>query len=300
MAIEHRTRRPVRQEPHTIDGITHIVEVELPAVPRDWDHTALRGAITFTIAILVAAMAWSTASIGALLALTAPAVFAYTAAAVFDATWIVALTLEWLGRYHRARAAAARRVGHIALGVAMAAIIAHGCIFGSPWAGAFGACISAAAKVVTTLLMSAIARPLDPRTAQWVEAETNAANARLAMIPVRRHLARAHAALDAEQAALDNATTYIPAVPHDAPLILAPVTSHKDDTRTSEDTVEDDTRTREDTASPTVIDTVRRLLDSGITDLDHVVLGVQAEHGPVTRKTISNARNLALKAAVRA
>lgn len=195
-----------RQVAHTVDGVTRTVTepytVQVPQPPRDWDRIVLAAVSALVGAMVVASVVWSTTSVGGLLARAVLAPVAYTAAGVFDAAWIACLAVEWLSRYDARKAVLPRRAGHLALLLAMAAVGANGWLTGSIAVGLVGATISAIAKGVWTVLMRFYAKPLDPLTEQWVEQELSQAGARLAMLPVRRQLARAEGLLAAERTAL--------------------------------------------------------------------------------------------------
>ena len=195
-----------RLVPHTVDGETELVLdrelVEVPAPPRDWDQI-VRTAVTIGAIILVtASLAWTTASIGDLLAAVTISVVAYAAAVAFDASWILCMAVEWLLRYDPQRAKAARRAGRWALAVSMGAVFAHGYFFGEWIIGAVGAVVSGLAKGGWTMAMRVHARPLDDRTQQWVAKRQAAVDGQLAMIPIRRQLQRGQALVEAEQRAL--------------------------------------------------------------------------------------------------
>lgn len=201
-----RTITQTRRVPHTIDGITVMVdepyETRVPVPPRDWDRT-VRTAVTAAAAgIGLASMVWSTASIGALLDLAVITPAAYAAAGVFDLVWVSCMALEWLARYDPARAALPRSAGWVALAVAMVAVGVHGHVEGQLIIGIVGATVSGLAKGLWTVVLAHHAYPLDPRTQQWVDAQRAEAGVRLAMIPIRRELARADGLVNAEQAAL--------------------------------------------------------------------------------------------------
>ncbi|EGX60116.1 hypothetical protein SZN_09346 [Streptomyces zinciresistens K42] len=204
--MKTRTIERTRLVPHTVDGETEMVlhreMIEVPAPPRDWDQL-VRTAVTAGAVILVtASLAWTTASIGDLLAtVTLPAV-AYAAAVAFDASWIMCMGVEWLLRYDPARAKAARTAGWWALAVSMAAVGAHGYVAGQWVVGAVGALVSGLAKGGWSMAMRVHARPLDDRTQQWVNARRARLDGRLAMIPIHRELQRGQALVDAEQRAL--------------------------------------------------------------------------------------------------
>ncbi|MFB7672915.1 protein transporter Sec31 [Kitasatospora purpeofusca] len=196
-----RAEHHERLVPHTIGGVTEMVleryTTTVPIPPRDWDRL-VRGAVTGATALTVAgSIAWSTASIGDLLAHAVHPVIAYTAAAAFDMAWISCMALEWLARYDRAKAAAPRKAGHFALVVAMAAVCVHGVLAGGWQAvavGIIGALVSAVAKGMWTMTMRHFSVELDERSRQWVERRISDAHARLATAAVQRELARVEGA----------------------------------------------------------------------------------------------------------
>ncbi|MFD8805589.1 protein transporter Sec31 [Streptomyces sp. NPDC059597] len=196
-----------RLVPHTVDGETELVldteTIEVPAPPRDWDQI-VRTAVTIGAVVLVTiSLAWTTASVGALLAMSTVSVVAYAAGVAFDATWIMCMGAEWLLRNAPDRAVLPRRAGHWALAVSMAAVLAHGHYIAHSWGvGAIGALVSALAKGGWTIAMRVHARPLDSRTQQWVAKRRAAVDGQLALIPVRRELQRAQHLIEAEQRAL--------------------------------------------------------------------------------------------------
>ncbi|WP_405638489.1 hypothetical protein OHB53_09635 [Streptomyces sp. NBC_00056] len=109
--------------------------------------------------------------------------------------------VEWLLRYDPDRAALAKKAGHVALLISMAAVFAHGRYFGQWPVGAAGASVALLAKGGWTIAMRAHARPLDSRTAQWVAKRRATVDGQLAMIPVRRELLRGEALVEAERQA---------------------------------------------------------------------------------------------------
>jgi len=205
--VKTRTIERTRLVPHTVDGVTEMVldreQIEVPAPPRDWDHI-VRTAVTIGAIILVtASLAWTTASIGDLLSAVTIAAVAYAAAVAFDASWIMCMGVEWLLRYDPERAQVARRAGRWALAVSMGAVFAHGYLIADTWViGAVGAVVSALAKGGWSMAMRVHARPLDPRTQQWVTARRAKVDGQLAMIPIRRELQRGQALVDAERRSL--------------------------------------------------------------------------------------------------
>lgn len=223
-----RTRKVngTRTEPHTVNGVTRLVEVpyttHVTVPPRDWDHI-VRGGVTAATAVTVAgSIAWSTASIGDLLARTVHPAIAYGAAAVFDAAWISCMALEWLARYDRRKAELPRRAGHVALVIAMAAVATHGILqagHGAIVIGIIGALVSALAKGLWTLTMRHFSVELDDRSQQWVEQRLSEVHAQLATAAVDRELARVEgmtadyrAAYSIERADREPAASEAPAI----------------------------------------------------------------------------------------
>lgn len=195
-----------RLVPHTVDGETELVLdrelIEVPAPPADWDQR-VRTAVTIGAIVLVtASLAWTTASIGDLLANVTVSVVAYAAAVAFDASWILCMAVEWLLRYDPARAKAAQKAGRWALAVSMGAVFAHGYVFDQLIVGAVGAVVSGLAKGGWSMAMRVHARPLDDRTQQWVAKRRAAVDGQLALIPIRRELQRGQAQVEAEQRAI--------------------------------------------------------------------------------------------------
>jgi len=206
--VKRRTHTVERTRlvPHTVDGETELVldreTIEVPAPPRDWDQLVRTAVTAGAIVLVTASLAWTTASIGDLLAAVTISVVAYAAAVAFDASWILCMAVEWLLRYDPQRANSARRAGRWALAVSMGAVFAHGYLFGEWVVGAVGAVVSGLAKGGWTMAMRVHARPLDPRTQQWVAKRRAAVDGQLAMIPIRRELQRGQATVEAERRAL--------------------------------------------------------------------------------------------------
>ena len=255
--MKTRTVRRSRLVEHTIDGKTEMVldhyDVDVPVPPRDWDRMVLTIVTGAAALIGAASIAWSTASIGDLLARATIAPAAYAAAAVFDLVWLSCMALEWLARYDQERAKLPRRAGYWALAVAMVAVGAHGWIADQLAIGLVGAAVSGLAKAMWTVVLRHHAKPLDDRTQQWVDKQRAEAGGRLAMVAVRRELTRAEGMVDAERAAL----------------------------RTNPDTDPEESGEPADRPEPealpraagpmTIADAVRTATDSGISDPDAVL-----------------------------
>lgn len=193
--MKYRAQTATRTVPHTVNGRTRMITeeymVQVPVPPRDWDRIVLGGVCLVAVLAVAASVVWSTASIGDLLSRAVVPAIAYLAAAVFDLAWITCMAAEWLARYDTRKAALPRRAGHVALGLAMAAVAVHGWLTGSIWVGLVGALVSALAKGMWMIAIHHNAKPLDHRTQMWVEQETAEAGAQLAMVAVRRQVARA-------------------------------------------------------------------------------------------------------------
>jgi len=219
--VKTRTIRRHRLVPHTVDGETELVldhyDEQIPVPPRDWDRTILNAVTGGAFLMVTAAIIWSTASIGDLLARAVIAPAAYGAAAVFDLAWIMCMAVEWLARYDPQRAALPRNAGHVALVVAMAAVGAHGWIADQVAIGLIGAAVSGIAKGGWTVVLRHHAKPLDDRTQQWVDKRRAAAGGRLAMVAVNRELQRAQALVAAEAAALSAGNPESPEADPDDP-----------------------------------------------------------------------------------
>lgn len=276
--LRYRTETRTRLVPYSADGRnTELIEesytVRVPIPPRDWDHIIRQALIVLTITLVAASVAWSTASIGALLALTAPAAVGYLAAVPFDAAWIGCMAAEWLARYDPQRAKAPRNAGHVALAIAMIAVFAHGYLTYGPWVGVIGASVSALAKGMWTMTMRTIARPLDHRTQQWIAQQENRHAATLATSAGKRNILR----MEAQHLALETAYR-IPDTSRDA----TPDTDSTDKDTPDTDTVRPETvrsailATRAAMPDATPEDIVHQLDTFGIdTDKDTVrtVLG---------------------------
>lgn len=261
--------RTVRFAPYPGAPVELFDEEYTVPVPRDWDRAVLAGVAVGTGLLLALAVSWSTASIGALLALSGVmAVIAYGVAVVFDAAWIICMALEWLARYNPRKAAAPRRAGYAALVISMASIAAEAIVITGGWKGIaigiIGSAVSLIAKGIWTLAIRHTAKPLSPIAQQYVNRRQAAAGAELAMAVVERQLERSRSHLTAYREAyapptaveapqdIDRATDYarsllpgatddeIIAQLADAGLVMWPVTSpvtsparddHRDDQR---------------------------------------------------------------------
>jgi hypothetical protein len=197
-----RTRAEVRERivPVTIGGHTEMVpekyQAHVPIPPRDWDRILLGGVTTATAALLALSVAWSTSSVGSLLARAVEPAVAYGAATAFDLVWIVCMAVEWLNRYNPAGAVLPRKAGHAALALAMGAVSVNGFLAGGARGiaiGIVGAAVSALAKGAWTIVMRHTAKPLNHLTQGWVDRRMSEAGGRLALAAVERQLARIEA-----------------------------------------------------------------------------------------------------------
>jgi hypothetical protein len=315
--MRYRTRTLTQDVPHTVNGITRMVptrtQVQVPVKPLDWDRLVLLGVSTVAVVVILASIIWSTASVGALLAIAVPAPIAYTAAVVFDATWIVALAVEWLSRYNTAKAKLPRRVGYGSLLIAMAAVAVHGALTGSLAAGLIGGVISGLAKVVWTLVLHHNSKPLDERTQMWVNQYSAEAGAELALVTVNKQLARARESIagqpvpvitTAEDSA-GQARAAVRAAMQTMPDATVPeivdqlarvgITVDADTVRTETGQAADTTDSR---SEATITDTVRVLVGLGVSDPDAALPAVRAAHGEhVTRDTVARTLRRALQEA---
>lgn len=198
-----RIRTENYTEPYTRDGVTVDVvktrQVRYPAMPRDLDRAAVRLSTGLVLVLTSFAVVWSTWSIGSLL----HGGVGYLAAAVFDIAWGVCLLLEWMARYDAGKRAFPRRLGWLLLVATMGVIFWHGMVLHSLSMAVAGALVSAFAKLLWLGVMKHIDRELSDADAQWVAAQTSAANAKMAIAQVRRQAARIEHQAAAELLAME-------------------------------------------------------------------------------------------------
>ncbi|MFF5670282.1 protein transporter Sec31 [Streptomyces hygroscopicus] len=329
--MKTRTEWRTRKVPHTIDGITELVDeeypVDIPVPPRDWDRIVHNGVTTIAVTLTAVSVAWSTVSAGSLLDRAAPAAAAYPAALVYDAAWITCMGLEWLSRHDPDRAKAPRNAGYVALILAMAAIAADGYLAGGEAVAAAGAAISAIAKGLWHLVLSHTALPLPARDRAWLKARRGQVGARLALAAQKRQLLRVEGQYNALVAALGQPAPDSPDDQDEDPgqqdslsgparkMILARAASFPG--ATDEEIVEhlarhgitvtpDTVRTvlgsrSNDVVRPlrggpaTITDTVRTAVASGL-DREEILSEVRAVHGQqVARDTVVRLINRELK-----
>ncbi|MFE2346461.1 MFS transporter [Kitasatospora cineracea] len=204
MSLLNRTitrTRMVEFAPHPDAPIELVPEEYTVQVPRDWERAVLAGVAAGTSLLLILAVTWSTASIGALLALSGVlTAIAYGVAACFDLAWIICMALEWLARYDRRKAKPPMIAGFIALAISMAAITTHSIMARGKTGiavGIVGALVSLIAKGIWTLAIRHTSKPLSPIAQQYVIRRQAAAGAELAMATVERQLTRSRHQLDA-------------------------------------------------------------------------------------------------------
>ncbi|SFK73951.1 hypothetical protein [Streptomyces pini] len=217
--MKNRHRPGTTRVPYSINGITHMVEVEAPKMPRDLDHT-IRNIVTAVCALmLAAAVVWSTVKIGGLLDRRAPEWAAYTAAGVFDIAWIICMALEWDARHDPKRARRPMIAGWVFLALAMAAIITDGHLSDDLAVGIISAAASAVVKGVWWMVLTQHATPLDPLTQQWYDAERARMQAQRGLADVETELLRTQ-----HKIAMTRAAYGLPAAGQQRPVPqLAPV-----------------------------------------------------------------------------
>src|SRR4029079_8428194 len=119
-------------------------DVRMPVLPRNWDRIATRGVVGLVVTLTLAAIVWSTWSIGELLN-GGPG---YLAAAVFDLAWAVCLTLTYLARFDQEKEKFPNALGWWLLAATMGLIFWHGMTLHSVGMAVGGAAVSLFAKVL--------------------------------------------------------------------------------------------------------------------------------------------------------
>jgi hypothetical protein len=317
-----RLAQATRYVEHTVNGRTRLVpqDYTAPKPPRDWDQIILRGVTGASIGVGVGCIAWSTTSIGALLAQAAPEPIAYTGAGVFDTLWMSCIGLGWLARYEPGKARAAHTAGWLCLGIAVLALIIEGYTGGHLAAGIVGAFISIGVKRLWTLVLARHARTLDPLTQAWVEQEMDEVGGQLALAGINRRLARDRAQVVAHYATINshpgddgpdpdkprgqNADNIDPVVrgailaaiatmPGATPseiveqLVHARITTDEDTVRTVSGQTDSRSATLHDLderrGQDSLTDTVRHLVQQGIADDDTLLALVRYVHGDTVK-----------------
>lgn len=188
--MKFRSRKEQYTEPYTRDGRTVQVprtrEVPEPVMPRNWDRSAVRAVVGLVVVLTLAAITWSTWSIGSLLH-GGPG---YLAAGVFDLAWAVCLVLEYLGRFDPEKREFSDRLGWALLLATMGLIFWHGMTLHSVGMAVGGAAVSAFAKILWLGVMKHVHRELSPEDAAWVREEISSANAKMAVADARRQAAQ--------------------------------------------------------------------------------------------------------------
>lgn len=313
--VRYKTEQRTRYVDETVGGKTRQVEetydVLVPVPPRDWDHILLRAVTTVAVIVTFISVAWTTASIGDLLALTVWTGIAYGAALVFDSAWVTCIAVEYLERYDPKRARFAQRAGWVFLAASVVAIFIHGNHVGETEAGAVGAVVAILAKGLWVIVLRHYAVPLKELTAKWLQAEREDIAAQRAISGELRRMAAdknyvtAAYGTDAAQAAL--AVTR-----DDKPAVNAPSTTGQD-TETRQDTtppvpqtvpslhsIKPPTSPRPAlrpvrTGQPSVRDTILAALQNGIPEGDDSALRARVAevHGDVKGDTYRKSRTRA-------
>lgn len=189
--MRFKSKKEKYTEPYTRDGKTVQVprerEVPMPVLPRNWDRIATRGVVGLVVTLTLAAIVWSTWSIGELLN-GGPG---YLAAAVFDLAWAVCLTLTYLARFDAEKEKFPNALGWWLLIATMGLIFWHGMSLDSVGMAVGGAAVSLFAKVLWLGVMKHVHKELSPEDRAWVKGEISSANAMLAVADARRQAAQA-------------------------------------------------------------------------------------------------------------
>lgn len=175
---------------YTRDGktipVTRTQTTTVPAFPRDWHRIAIRSAVSIVIALTIAAIAWSTWSIGSLLSGS----LGYIVAVIFDISWIVCLILEYLARHDEEKRKFPNRLGWVLLALTMGAIFWHGMVADNVPMAVVGAFASAFAKAMWIAVMKHVNADLTDDDKAWMKHEISAAQTKAAIAQVRRQAAR--------------------------------------------------------------------------------------------------------------
>jgi hypothetical protein len=183
--VKYRVETRTRQVPEDVMGDTVMVDEEyttdIPVPPRDWDRIILRFVIGAAVVTTAVAVVWSTASIGALLALLVHPLIAYGAAITFEAAWITCLAVAWLLRTDPERAKPVNIAGWVALAVVVAAVVSHGAHVHQVVAGVVGGAVSVLAKGLWTVVLRLFSVEFGKGVATWLRMrqQENAAAATL-------------------------------------------------------------------------------------------------------------------------
>ncbi|MBC9731229.1 hypothetical protein [Streptomyces sp. TRM68367] len=183
--VRYRRERRVRQVPKEVMGDVVMVDeeydVQVPIPPVDLDRVLLRFVITVAVGMTAVAVVWSTASIGALLALVVTPVIAYAASVTFELAWVTLLSIQWLLRSDPERARPVAIAGWFAVGIVVAAVVAHGFHEDQRTAGLVGGAVSVLAKGLWTVVLRLFSVKFSDAVAVWLRdrQQRNAAAAAL-------------------------------------------------------------------------------------------------------------------------
>lgn len=229
--MKFRSKTEKYTEPYTRDGRTVQVprtrEIPEPVMPRNWDRIAVRVVVGLVVVLTLAAITWSTWSIGELLH-GGPG---YLAAGVFDLAWGVCILLTYLGRFDAEKREFSDRLGWALLIATMGLIFWHGMERGSVSMAVGGAAVSLFAKVLWLGVMKHTNRELSPEDQAWVKGEISSANAKMAVADARRQAAQIEQraalqllAMERERAAVSDAfgLPHPDSAPATAPGAVAP------------------------------------------------------------------------------
>lgn len=190
--MKFKTERTKVPGTYTREGKTVPVvrtkEVRVPSLPRDWQTTALYGAVGIVGALTLLSIAWSTYAIGD----TLDGGIGYVVAVIFDIGWAAALLLEYLARYDERKRQFPQRLGWVLLAVTMGAIAYHGINQDPPNYGMaiVGAFVSFFAKVLWHAVMEHVNADLSDEDKQWLASEISTSQTKAAIATVRRQTAR--------------------------------------------------------------------------------------------------------------
>jgi hypothetical protein len=143
--------------------------------------------VGLVVTLTLAAITWSTWSIGSLLH-GGPG---YLAAGVFDLAWAVCLTLTYLARFDQEKEKFPNALGWWLLVATMGLIFWHGMTLHSVGMAVGGAAVSLFAKVLWLGVMRHVHKELSPEDRAWVKGEISSAHAMLAVADARRQAAQA-------------------------------------------------------------------------------------------------------------
>lgn len=189
---------------YTRDGVTiprtRTEFAEVPALPRDWQAIALRGAVITVLGLTLVSIAWSTYSIGELLG----GGIGYATAVMFDVGWGMALVLGYLARYDQRKREFPDRLGWVLLALTMGAIFWHGWERDSIPMAVVGASVSLFAKILWIAVMKHVNADLSDDDQAFLAHQVSAAQTKAAIAQVRRQTARIETKAMIEMLAMEN------------------------------------------------------------------------------------------------